>query len=157
MNYHVIILSIAFCLGLMLCNFASAHDCFKEPLEERYKLKTVSCKTCHPNNKDRSIHNKLGIIFENALKGKNLTKQFKDAEAADEKSGLKKDDENSAVFKVNKVLVAEFNKVIPEVEKSELTIADMIKFGLINGMRLNDEGKAAAEEALKAEAAKASQ
>ena len=115
-----------------------AHDCFKLPLEERYKLKTVSCKTCHPNNKDRSIHNKLGIMFENALKGKDLSKKFKEAEA--------KGDEAKAEYE--KEMVEEFRKVMVEIEQQKMTLKDMIEFGLINGMRLNPEGVAAADAAL---------
>lgn len=130
------------CAGLYFCGTTSAHDCFKEPLEKRYQLKTVSCKTCHPNNKDRSIHNKLGIMFENALKGKELTKKFNEAEAQGEE----------AKATCEKMMVEEFNKVLVEVEQEQLTLADMIKFGLINGMRLNDEGEANAEKALRAEA-----
>lgn len=121
---------------------AVAHDCFTKPLEERYKLKTVSCKTCHPNNKDRSIHNKLGIMFENALKGKELTKKFNQAEAQGEE----------AKIECEKMMVEEFKKVLVEVEQEKLTLADMIKFGLINGMRLNDEGEEEAINALKEEA-----
>ena len=48
------------CLVVTQSVSVMAHDVYKEPLEERYGLKTVSCKTCHPNSKDRSIHNTFG-------------------------------------------------------------------------------------------------
>jgi hypothetical protein len=134
---------LTFCLaGLAVNSLSLAHDCFTKPLEERYQLKTVSCKTCHPDNKDRSIHNKLGILFENALKGKELSKKFKEAEA--------QGDEAKATCE--KMMVEEFKKVLVEVEQEKLTLADMIKFGLINGMRLNDDGEEAATKALREEA-----
>ena len=136
-----IILSLIVVLGFCTSSAAVAHDCFKEPLEERYKLKTVSCKTCHPNNKDRSIHNKLGVLFENALKGKELNRKFKEAEAQGEE----------AKKACEEMMVEEFKKVLVVVEKQQLTLEDMIKFGLINGMRLNDEGQEAAEKALSEE------
>ena len=49
-------------------------------------------------------------------------------------------------------MVEDFKKVLVEVEQEKLSLADMIKFGLINGMRLNDDGQAAAEKVLKEEA-----
>ena len=144
MKYQLTFL-LTVCLAGFCFNSASmAHDCFKTPLEERYHLKTVSCKTCHPNNKDRSIHNKLGIMFENVFKEKKLelTKKFNEAEAQGEE----------AKVECEKMMVEEFKKVLVEIEKEKLTLADMIRFGLINGMRLNDEGQAAATKALKEEA-----
>ena len=115
-----------------------AHECFKIPLAERYQLKpSVSCKSCHPNNKDRSIHNKLGIIFEKALKGKDMTKKFKEAEAKGEE----------AVAEYEKVMIEDFKKVLVEVEQKQMTLKDMIEFGLINGMRLSKEGEGAAQAA----------
>ena len=142
MKYQLLIL-LSFCFaGLFFVSVSTAHDCFTEPLEERYNLKTVSCKSCHPNNKDRSIHNKFGIMLENALKGKDLSKKFKEAEAQGE--------EATAAYE--KIMVEDFKKVLVQVEQEKLCLADMIKFGLINGMRLNDEGKAAAEKVLQEEA-----
>ena len=85
MHSRTFVFAIFTMLGLMSTSI-QAHDCFKKPLQDRYNLKTVSCKTCHPNNKDRSIHNKFGIIVEKQLKGKELTKMFKEAEAKGEEA-----------------------------------------------------------------------
>ncbi len=142
MKYQLTLLLVVGLAGLCFDSISTAHDCFTKPLEERYNLKTVSCKTCHPNNKDRSIHNKLGIMFENALKGKDLSRKFKEAEAQGEEAKLA----------CEKLMVEDFKKVLVEVEQEKLSLSDMIKFGLINGMRLTDEGEDAANEALKEEA-----
>ena len=104
-----------------------AHDAFKEPLEKRYNLKTVSCKTCHPNNKDRSIHNEFGKLLETELKGKDITKKFKAAEAKGEE----------AVKAYEKEMVQHFVEAMKVVEKKSMTFEDLIKFGLLNGVRTN--------------------
>ena len=109
-------------------DFALGHDAFKEPYEERYNLKTVSCKTCHPNTKDRSIHNALGLLYEEALKGKDITKKFKEAEAKGEE----------ALKAYEKEMAVEFKKVMEEVEKKKMTIKEFIAAGLLNGTRLNE-------------------
>ena len=105
---------------------AFAHDCFQDPMEERYGLKSVSCKTCHPNNKDRSIHNEFGKLFEKQLEGKDLTKKFKEAE--------KKGEE--AVAEYEKEMVKHFVEAMKVVEKKHMTFEKLIKYGLLNGVRL---------------------
>jgi len=117
-------LFIAFCILLPI--ESNAHDCFQEPMEERYGLRTVSCKTCHPNNKDRSIHNEFGKLFEKELLGKELTKKFNEAE--------KKGEE--AVAEYEKEMVQHFIVAMKAVEKKSMTFEDLIKHGLLNGVRL---------------------
>lgn len=102
-----------------------AHDAFKDPMAERYGLKSVSCKACHPNNKDKSIHNKFGIYYVNALKGKEISKKFKEAEAKGEE----------AVKAYEPEMVKHFIEAMKTVEKEKLTFEDMLKAGLINGTR----------------------
>ena len=115
---------------IVICCFPSttsyAHDCFQDSMEKRYGLKSVSCKTCHPNNKDRSIHNEFGKLFEKALEGKNLTKNFKEAE--------KKGEE--AVAEYEKEMVKHFVESMKIVEKQNMTFEKLIKYGLLNGVRL---------------------
>jgi hypothetical protein len=107
---------------------ACAHDAFKEPLEKRYGLKTASCKTCHPNNKDRSIHNQFGKHFLEALKGTDITKKFKEAEAQGDE----------AVKEFEKIMVQEFVKAMEVVEKKKISFEDLIKAGLLNGTRVDN-------------------
>ena len=105
---------------------ALAHDVFKEPLEKRYKLKTVSCKTCHPNSKDRSIHNAFGQMFADQFKGMGMSEKYEAAEAAGEEAKKKYEAE----------MVAAFEKAMLVVEKRKLTVAEMLRAGLMNGTRL---------------------
>lgn len=121
-------------LVLLIAGFAfissnpvMAHDAFKEPMEKKYGLKTVSCKTCHPNNKDRSIHNEFGKLFEEALKGKEITRKFKEAEAKGDQ----------AVAEYEKEMVQEFMQALAVVEKKLMSFEDLIRFGLLNGVRLD--------------------
>ena len=121
---NVLLLIFVVCITLPMT--INAHDCFQDPMEERYGLKSVSCKTCHPNNKDRSIHNEFGKLFETALKGKDLTKKFNEAE--------KKGEE--AVAEYEKEMVKHFVEAMKVVEKKQMTFEDLIKYGLLNGVRL---------------------
>ncbi len=113
--------------SIALSSELAAHDAFKEPLKHRYNLKSVSCKTCHPDSKDRSIHNKFGMMFVAEFKGLDISKKFKEAEAKGKE----------AVAEYEKEMKAAFNKAIVEVEKKQLTIKDLIDAGLLNGLRLN--------------------
>lgn len=110
----------------ILASAADAHDAFKEPLEHRYNLKTVSCKSCHPDNKDRSIHNRFGMLFVEALKGSEMTKKFHEAEAKGE----------DAKKAYEKEMAKEFTKLLPIIEQKKITFKDLIEAGLMNGMRV---------------------
>ena len=104
----------------------NAHDCFQKPMEERYSVKSVSCKTCHPINQDRSVHNEFGKLFLAELKGKELSKKFKEAE--------KKGEE--AVAEYEKEMVKHFVVALKVIEKKNMTVEDLIKYGLLSGVRL---------------------
>lgn len=108
---------------------AMGHDVFKEPLEERYGLKTVSCKTCHPNNKDRSIHNLFGQMYADEFKGMDMSRKYEEAKA--------KGEEAQAAYE--KEMIAAFKKAMPKVEKKQLTVEQIIRAGLMNGTRLADK------------------
>ena len=106
-----------------------AHDVYKEPLEVRYGLKTVSCKTCHPDSKDRSVQNKFGQYFADEFKGQDVSKKYEAAQAAGE--------EQTKAYEVE--MVALFNKALLVVEKKRMTFSDLIKAGLLNGTRLQEK------------------
>jgi len=123
------VLAIAF----TFVSSADAHDFLKEPLIERYGLKSVSCSACHPGS-NKAINNAFGLKFKEAFKGKEFTSRIKATkEMADKDAGKKKKEEIGAE------MVAEFNKVIVEVEKTQMTIADLAKAGLLNGTKLKKE------------------
>lgn len=121
--------SFLFVLILVFTPCAHAHDAFKEPLQTRFNLKTVSCKTCHPNNKDRSIHNEFGKLLELELKGKGVTDMFKEAEAKGEE----------AVKAVEPEMAKLFIEALKVVEKKKMSFEDLLKFGLLNGVRVKDK------------------
>lgn len=106
-----------------------AHDAFKEPFIKRYGLKSISCKVCHPNNKDRSIHNKFGHYYEEALKGSEITKNFNAA--------AEKGEEAQKVYE--KEMVKLFEKAMVVVEKKSMTFEDYTKAGLLNGTKMPKE------------------
>ena len=127
-----IALLLTFSTCLLLPAYSPAHDCFQKPMQERYEtVKTISCKTCHPNNKDRSIHNEFGKLFLKEFEGKGITKMFKEAE--------KKGPEE--VAKVEKVMVKHFLEAMKSVEKKSMTVEDLIKYGLLSGVRLEKPKK----------------
>ena len=122
----------------LICNTVpvSAHDAFQDPMKERYGLKSVSCKACHPDNKDKSIHNKFGLYYVEALKGKDITKKFKEAEAKGE----------DAVKAYEPEMAKLFVEAMKVVEKEKMTFEDFLKAGLLNGTRpMKQEGKKADE------------
>lgn len=104
-----------------------AHDAFKEPFEQRYDLKSIACTACHPNAKDRSIHNKFGKYYEEALKGKDISAKFKEAEAKGE----------AAVAEYEKEMVVHFVEAMKAVEKKSISFEELIQAGMLNGTRLN--------------------
>ena len=117
-----------------------AHDAFKKPFMERYNLKSLSCKTCHPNNKDRSIHNKFGLYYEEALKGHDMTKKL---DAAAEEG-------EEAQDKYEKEMVKLFKEAMKVVEKKSMTFEDMLKAGLLSGTKL-DTKKTAGKDGAKSD------
>ena len=129
-------IALATC-GLCLFSYSSvdAHDFLKDPLQERYGLKSVSCSACHPGS-DKAINNAFGMKFKTAFKGKDYTKRVHEAK------DLKKTDKDAgekALEAIGKEMVADFNKVIPEIEKQTMTFADMAKLGVLNGTKLEKE------------------
>lgn len=120
--------SLLFALALVFIATASlqAHDAFKDPFVKRYGLKSISCKVCHPNNKDRSIHNKFGHYYEEALKGSEITKKFNEASEKGE----------DAQKEYEKEMVKLFEKAMVVVEKKSMTFEDFTKAGLLNGTKM---------------------
>ena len=118
----IVVVATTACFG----NVVSAHEVFKKPLQEKYNLKSVSCKACHPSNKDKSIHNKFGMYFVDIFKGQELTKKYDEATKAGDEEKLK----------VEESLVVKFKAALKIVEKKQLTFEDMINAGLLNGTRL---------------------
>lgn len=119
-----------------------AHDVFKDPFIKRYGLKSASCKVCHPVNKDKTIQNKLGKYYEEALKGSEITKKFNEATEQGEE----------AQKAYEKEMVKLFEKAMVVVEKKSMTFADLTKAGLLAGTKMPkppEKKEEAAKEATK--------
>ncbi len=129
---------------LLLNNTVAAHDFLKDPLKERYELKSVACTACHPGS-NKAINNAFGLKFKEAFKGKDYTKRVHDAK------DLKKKDKaagTKALDEVGVEMIAQFNVVVVDIEKTSMTFAEMAKAGILNGTKLE---KAAIAEMGKAQ------
>lgn len=120
-------MAAAACFVCLLCSSTvSAHDVLKDPLKERYGLRSVSCSACHPGS-NKAINNAFGLKFKTAFKGKDFTKRVKEAKA----------EKNKALEEeIDKEMVVEFNKAIEEIEKESMTMKDILTAGLLNGTKL---------------------
>ncbi len=130
---RILTTAVAACFVCLLINHSvEAHDFLKKPVQERYGLKSVSCKVCHPGG-NKAINNAFGMHFKEAFKGKNFTKRVKEAKA------LKKENAEEGTKKLDEVsadMIAAFKKVVPEIEKKTMTFAEMAKGGILNGTNL---------------------
>ena len=131
--HRIFTTSFAACLlCLLTLSSVEAHDFLKDPLKERYGLKSVSCSACHPGS-NKAINNAFGLKFKTAFKGKDYTKRVHDAK------DLKKKDKGAgekALDALGKEMVTDFNKVIAEIEKESMTFGDLAKAGLLVGTKL---------------------
>jgi len=117
--------SIAF--NLSIASSLNAHDEFKETLKRRYRLKSVSCKACHTDNKDKKIRNAFGKLLYEELKENNLSQRYVDS---------KKEGEE-AHKQFEKIMVKEFAIALKAVEKKPATFQALLEAGLLNGTRLD--------------------
>ena len=137
MNFfsRILTTTTACLLCLFVASEVSAHDFLKNPLKERYGLKSVSCQACHPGS-NKAINNAFGMKFKTAFKGKNYTKRVHDAKE------LKKKDKEAgekALDAIDVEMVAQFNEIIPGIEKESMTFAELAKGGLLVGTKLEKD------------------
>ena len=125
--------AMVFAMALSWVSSADAHDYLKEPLMKRYNLKSVSCSACHPGS-NKAINNQFGMKFKAAFKGKDFTRRIKATKDIADKDAAKKEKDA-----IGEEMVAEFNNIIGEIEKTQMTIADFAKAGLLNGTKLQKE------------------
>lgn len=133
---RILTISAAACFACLLFNnSADAHDFLKNPLKDRYGLKSVSCSACHPGS-NKAINNAFGLKFKTAFKGRNYTKRVHDAKDLKKKN---KAAGEKALDEIGAEMVVQFNQVIAEVEKETMTMGDMLKAGLLNGTKLEKD------------------
>lgn len=104
-----------------------AHDEFKEVLERRYRLKSVSCKACHTDNKDKKVRNAFGKLLDKELKEKKLSEGYRAA----------KDEGDDAKKRFEKQMVKEFSIALNAIENKPVTFLALMEAGLLNGTRLD--------------------
>ena len=116
-------------LGIMAMppSSVSAHDEFKEAMEHRYRLRSVSCKACHTDNKDKKIRNAFGKLLFEALKSKELTKNYNEAKSKGDK----------AKKQFEKQMVKDFLSALKRVETKPVSFSALLEAGLLNGTRLD--------------------
>ena len=120
---------------LLFVSSADAHDFLKNPLKERYGLKSVACSACHPGG-NKAINNAFGMKFKTAFKGKNYTKRVNEAKE------LKKKDKEAgekALDAIGVEMVAQFNELIVDIEKESMTFGELAKAGLLMGTKLEKD------------------
>ena len=106
-------------------------------MKEKYALKSFSCKTCHPDNDNRKLRTKFAELIYQELKEKNYSQKWAETEP--------KGDEAIAEFE--KLITKDFDKAIVIVGKKQITFDDLIKSGLFNGARIDEEKEAELESA----------
>ena len=136
-----IIFTVALAIGLTLANSAIGwgHEIFQDVLKEKYKLKSFSCKACHPDNDNRKIRSQFAELIYQEMKDKNYSEKFAVAEKAGE----------DAVKEFDKIVAKDFEKAMIVVGKKKMTFDALIRSGMFNGARLDK--KKIAEQAASAD------
>ena len=119
----------------------AAHEIFQDVLKERYNLKTFSCKSCHPDSKDRKLRTPFADRIYKQMKPLDLSEKFAVAEKAEEAAKAKDPDsvgkDKGPIFEFEQMAAKEFKKAFVEVGKQTMTIDEMFEQGLFNGARLD--------------------
>ncbi len=110
-----------------LSTVSFGHEIYQDVLEERYTLKSFSCKTCHPDSDDRRIRSSFAELIYQQMKDKNYEKKWAEVEG--------KGDEAIAEFE--KEISKDFAKAMEVIGKKQMSFDDLIKAGLFNGARLD--------------------
>ena len=114
-------------ISLLTAGSLTAHEEFKEVLEKQYRLRSVSCKACHTDNKDKKIRNAFGKLLHQELKDDNITEKYREA----------KEEGPEAEEKYKKKMVEQFKAALKKVEQKPVTFLAILETGLLNGTRLD--------------------
>lgn len=57
----------------------AAHSVFKRVLQRRYELASVSCNTCHVEEKERTERNEVGDVIYEQLADQKISERFREA------------------------------------------------------------------------------
>ena len=126
-SYRTVLVFLA--MALLSGGYADAHDEFKDVMKDRYTLKSVSCKACHTDNKDKKIRNAFGKLLHKELKDKRISEGYRESKQQGEE----------AHEKFEKEMAKHFLVALKKVEKKQLSFASLLNAGLLNGIRLDKD------------------
>jgi hypothetical protein len=144
MNKCTISLTVAALLAACWTNAALASPLFVKSLREKYDFKLVSCFTCHKKGDDpatgepygKEVRNEFGHVFEEALKGKDITARMNKSKAALEAGN---EDEKATI---DAAITKDFLEALTKVEAQKAadgkTYGDKFKAGEIEGVKLKE-------------------
>jgi len=141
MIYKSVTSVIVFAFAICFVSSATAHDVFQDVLKEQYKLKSFSCKNCHPDKDDRKLRTPFGERVYGVMKDKGFTAQYEAAVAADD--AARAADPNSvsedkgAVADFEKMIAEDFKETFKQVAAQTISFDELIKLGLMSGARLD--------------------
>lgn len=140
---NLLSVAMVFAMALTWVAQADAHDILRDSMKERYDLKSATCYACHPGS-NKAINNAFGLKFKEGFKGKDFTKRIKELKEIKEefkKDAAKVADVKAKLDKIDEEMVAEFEKLVPEIESSQvdMTFAELIKGGMMYGAKLQKE------------------
>ena len=124
---NLMALLVACGLFAMTTQTVDAHSAFKKAFEAKYKVK-ASCNACH-DKKSKEIRIEFGKLYDKALKGKDITKKWKEAK----ESGRKE----AKAYEAGE-MTTEFKKameVVGKMEKDGVTYDELIKTLKIEGLK----------------------
>jgi len=124
---NVIALFVICGLIALTTQTADAHSAFKKAFEAKYKVK-ASCNVCH-DKKSKEIRLEFGKLFDKPLKGKDITKKWKEAKEAGSKE--------RKAYEAGE-MTTEFKKameVVGKMEKDGVTYEELIKTLKIEGLK----------------------
>jgi hypothetical protein len=127
------LLPVLFCMTIILFTPATkAERPFGNAMKKHYRLRSVSCYTCHVKGEEKEVINPFGKTIGKLIEGKKFSETLAAAKGADLKERLK----------VNEGVEKEFIVVLKKLDKlkspSGKTYAEAITAGEIEGIKLNE-------------------
>lgn len=121
------------CLTMVFAAFpAQAESRFGTAMKKHYRLRSVSCYTCHIKGEEKEVLNSFGKTVDKLVEGKQLSEEV----------AIAKDAESEARQKIYEEVEKEFIAALKKLDKMKLpngkTYAEAITSGEIEGIKLRD-------------------
>jgi hypothetical protein len=126
-------LPVLFCMTIILFTPATkAERPFSNAMKKHYRVRSVSCYTCHVKGEEKEVVNPFGKTVGKLIEDKKFSERIALFKEADLKERLK----------VNEEIEKEFIAVLKKLDKlkspSGKTYAEAITAGEIEGIKLNE-------------------